>query len=154
MSEKLVNSVYNVTPLGVFGFFKEHRFLSNFHICPVSYEGYLYPSSENAYQAQKVQPKFRENFITMSPAESKAEWKSYPVLYTPEEWDYKKYTIMKKIVGVKFLSNPSLSKLLLDTGDLYLEETNWWGDTYWGVFKDNGQNNLGKILQDVRSFLR
>jgi hypothetical protein len=31
------------------GFLGEYSFLSNFYLCPVYYEGLVYPSSENAF---------------------------------------------------------------------------------------------------------
>ena len=43
---------------------------------------------------------------------------------------------------------------LLDTGDLYIEETNSWGDTFWGVCEGKGQNVLGNILMGIRTDLR
>ena len=43
---------------------------------------------------------------------------------------------------------------LLDTGDTELIEGNNWHDTFWGVCKGKGQNNLGKILMEVRKDIR
>lgn len=43
---------------------------------------------------------------------------------------------------------------LLATGTRYLEETNTWGDTYWGVCEGKGLNMLGKTLMQVRDELR
>jgi predicted NAD-dependent protein-ADP-ribosyltransferase YbiA (DUF1768 family) len=37
-----------------------------------------------------------------------------------------------------------------------MEETNWWGDKFWGVHRTSlseqgvGENNLGKLLMDIR----
>ena len=36
------------------GFFGGYRWLSNYHICDVQYEGDIFPSSENAFQAAKA----------------------------------------------------------------------------------------------------
>ncbi len=56
----------------------------------------------------------------------------------------------------KFTRNPQLREMLLATGDKYLEETNHWGDKYWGVdYKTGvGFNKLGVILMDVRDRLK
>jgi predicted NAD-dependent protein-ADP-ribosyltransferase YbiA (DUF1768 family) len=36
-----------------------------------------------------------------------------------------------------------------------LEERNSWGDSYWGTdINGVGENNLGKILMDIRSELK
>ena len=53
---------------------------------------------------------------------------------------------------IKFL-NPDLREKLVATGDAELIEGNHWNDTCWGVCKGIGQNNLGKILMEVRDML-
>jgi predicted NAD-dependent protein-ADP-ribosyltransferase YbiA (DUF1768 family) len=60
---------------------------------------------------------------------------------------------MHDIVWSKFSQNPKLARKLLATGGRYLEETNWWGDKVWGVYRGDGQNLLGKILMDTRARL-
>ena len=54
----------------------------------------------------------------------------------------------------KFTKHKDLKEKLLATGDAYLEETNHWHDTFWGVCKGKGQNHLGKILMEVREELK
>lgn len=49
---------------------------------------------------------------------------------------------MYDVVLSKFTHNPELKALLIKTGDAYLEETNTWHDTYWGVCNGKGLNNL------------
>lgn len=44
--------------------------------------------------------------------------------------------------------------MLLKTGDEELVEGNTWGDTFWGVCKGKGRNELGKILMKVREEFR
>lgn len=61
---------------------------------------------------------------------------------------------MERVIYEKFSQNKDLKKMLLDTGDSYLEETNTWGDTYWGVCNGVGKNHLGDILMDTRTTLR
>jgi predicted NAD-dependent protein-ADP-ribosyltransferase YbiA (DUF1768 family) len=43
---------------------------------------------------------------------------------------------------------------LLATGDTYLEETNTWGDIWFGVCNGIGKNYLGKMLMEIREALR
>ena len=137
------------------GFFGEkYRFLSNFHLCLVSFDGAFYPSSENAYQSSKVIPEHRDGFQTCTPAESKTLWKDPKLtrIYTAEEWDTVKYDIMLVILMDKFYRNIDLRKKLLLTGNAYLEETNHWGDDWWGVdIHKKGRNNLGQILMVLRT---
>ena len=60
---------------------------------------------------------------------------------------------MAYLVREKFTTNQKLQKQLLATGDQHLEETNKWGDTFWGVCNGVGSNHLGKILMKVRDEL-
>ncbi len=136
------------------GFFGDYRWLSNFHKCQVYFEGLLYPSSENAYQASKLELYYRHHLQTCTVEKSKKIWKNYPLLDdSKEEWDGRKYDVMAGILFEKFNRNKELRQKLLDTGTKYLEETNHWKDVYWGVdIKLGGQNNLGKLLMKIREF--
>jgi predicted NAD-dependent protein-ADP-ribosyltransferase YbiA (DUF1768 family) len=71
-----------------------------------------------------------------------------------EDWDDVKVDIMKEIVESKFNENPDLKEKLLATGGLYIEETNWWNDTFWGVCNGVGKNRLGNILMELREKYR
>lgn len=137
------------------GFFGEYRFLSNYHLCPIWFEGLLYPSTENAYQAAKVALTDRPEFLKMTPPESKRAWKGKSI-YTPERWDAIKDNIMYRILVEKFGYNEQLGQLLKNTGGRYLEETNSWGDAYWGfdVNTQSGQNVLGTMLMQIRKILK
>lgn len=134
------------------GFFNEYKFLSNFELGEVLYEGVRYPSSENAYQAAKsLDTNIRNKFINITPSESKKLGRSIEVR---EDWEQVKYGVMYNIVLDKFIRNPKLGDLLINTGDKYLEETNYWNDKIWGVCKGVGTNWLGKILMDVRNEIK
>lgn len=61
---------------------------------------------------------------------------------------------MYEIVKAKFTQNEDLKQRLLETGDMYLEEGNTWGDRTWGTINGKGQNRLGKILMKVREELK
>jgi len=134
------------------GFFGEYRFLSNFELGDVIYEGIKYPSSENAYQAAKsLDLEIRNQFVNISPNESKKLGRKVDVR---EDWEEVKYGIMYQIVLDKFSRNYQLGDLLIETGDKYLEETNHWKDKIWGVCDGVGKNWLGKILMDVRTQIK
>lgn len=136
------------------GFFGEYRWLSNFHPCKVYFEGLLYPSSENAYQAAKVDVDYRHKMVGISAKESKKDWKKLPRIdASSESWDARKYEVMSVILFEKFYRNKDLRQQLIDTGSKFLEETNHWKDKYWGVdINLGGQNNLGKILTKLRDY--
>lgn len=61
---------------------------------------------------------------------------------------------MEALVLLKFAQNSDLRYRLLRTGDAYLEETNNWGDKFWGVCDGEGENHLGKIIMKVRGAIK
>ena len=130
----------------------DFAFLSNFFERDIVFEGIKYQSSEAAYQAQKSgKIEDLERFSKMTASESK---KAGKVVELREDWDKVKFQLMHRIVTAKFRQNPDLTEKLLNTKNAYLEEGNWWNDTYWGVCKGRGLNCLGQILMDVRKNLR
>ena len=139
------------------GFFSDYRFLSNFWPAPSAYQGVIYPTSENAYQAAKVVEHQRQEFVDVRPETAKSLWKSphfFRTTKTKEGWDAIKYDVMLEIIVSKFLKNRDLRKKLMETNCKFLEETNWWRDTYWGVCKGTGENKLGRLLMNTRDFWR
>ena len=150
MDEPKYKQCYRVTETGIYGFFEEHRFMSNFELSNVDLDGVWYPSVENAYQAAKaIRIIQREGFERCSPAEAK---KAGRLLEIRPDWEQVKYGMMLMLVFKKFFYNPELKAKLIATDGKYLEETNYWGDNIWGVDYrgDIGKNWLGQILMDVR----
>lgn len=138
---------------GICGFENdEARFLSNFWMCKVVYEGITYTSSEHAYQAAKTRYRGEKEHIASlkTPGQAKRAGK---LVTMREDWYEVRDQIMEDILRIKFTTNEDLKQLLISTGDLYLEETNTWGDVYWGVCKGKGKNILGKILMKIREEL-
>lgn len=130
----------------------EHRWLSNFFSCPVHLsEDEQYPSVEAAYQAAKtMDPEKRKRFQTAKPAEAKRWGKILPIR---PDWNTYRLGVMEDLLRQKF-SVPFFAEKLLATGEEELIEGNWWGDTFWGVCKGEGENNLGKLLMKIRKELR
>lgn len=134
------------------GFFDEYRYLSNFHVCDVMFEGVIYPSSENAYMAAKTTDlEKRKDFLGIKPREAKELGMKIELR---KDWDSIKFDIMHNILLDKFTRNEALKEMLLSTDDKFLEETNYWGDVIWGVCNGVGQNNLGLTLMKVRGYLK
>ena len=140
----------------VHGFFGEHRFLSNFWFAEVEYDGVTYPSTEHAYQAAKTLDLVTRQRIREAPQARDAKKIGGDKLQTivTSDWEDRKYGVMADLVWQKFSKHPHLRDQLLATGDAYLEETNAWNDTYWGVCRGVGSNRLGEILMNVRAALR
>lgn len=131
----------------------EYRFLSNFWLAPVTYEGITYPSSEHAYQAAKssslaTKKAFAECYMLSSPAEAKKMGQH--IMIRPD-WEDVKINVMRDIVTAKFEQNDHLMRLLMATKGCRLIEGNTWGDRFWGECPiGNGRNELGKILMGIR----
>lgn len=133
------------------GFFNEYRFLSNFWECPVTYEERTYQSSEAAYQAAKCKrEEDKDRFTRLTASISKKVGRNVDMR---EDWDKIKLMVMHDIVDAKFRQNSDLREKLLATKDTYLEETNTWNDTFWGVCRGKGTNHLGIILMQTRNIL-
>ena len=137
----------------ILGFFHEYEFLSNFYPSEVNYEGMTYCTVEHAFQAAKTVDGRVRTWIQIQKTPGKAKKQGRSLLLRPD-WEKVKYDIMKELVTQKFTRHQKLGEQLLSTGDKYLEETNHWGDTYWGVCRGKGTNHLGKILMEVRDELR
>ena len=58
---------------------------------------------------------------------------------------------MYDVLISKFTLTPELKEKLLQTGSKYLEETNYWNDTYWGVCDGKGKKTLGELLMKIRN---
>lgn len=139
------------------GFRGQYRWLSNFSECNFQRKGIKYPTVEHAYQAAKLEMRDREIFIkeNPSPFEAKRNWKNYELMWSPEEWDKFKFMIMHDLIDIKF-NFLYYKNRLLKTEDRYIEETNNWGDSYWGfdINQNRGENNLGHIIMMVRHKLK
>ena len=127
----------------------QYFFLSNFYEVPVFYNGLQFKSSEAAFQAQKF-PSRASEFCNLSAISAKRLGRAIPLR---GDWKTARIGIMKEIVFAKFKQNKKLKRLLLETGEAFLQEGNDWGDTFWGVCNGKGENMLGKILMEVRNEL-
>ena len=134
----------------------EYRFLSNFWPCYLVYQNTVYPTAEHAYQAAKVESPEVKKIIKscQTPADAKDYLETHEIKPAPEWTIEKKLAVMEEILMIKFGGKePFLTRALLATGDAILMEGNTWGDTFWGVCNNAGENNLGKLLMKVREEL-
>ena len=121
----------------------EYRWLSNFWITPIKYNGKYFPSVEHAYQASKTLDVTEQEKIRCARTPGQAKRLGRFVTLR-SDWDEVKLRLMKKLVVIKF-KHPKLRQKLLETGDKMLMEGNHWGDRYWGIDLKTGQglNHLG-----------
>lgn len=131
------------------GFFGNYRFLSNFHPSEIQYQGCIYPTSEHAYQAAKAKNVIDREMIRNASTPALAKRLGGRAALR-EDWGEVKLSIMGEILREKF-QIIELRDLLLKTFPKTLSEGNWWGDTFWGVYKGKGENNLGKLLMQIRN---
>ena len=126
----------------------DKRWLSNFEPCLVTLDGVTYPSTECAYQAAKtLDEDERKQFVGISAGKAKRAGKTLTIR---DDWDSVKLDIMEDLNRQKY-SKGFLRALLIGTGDREIQEGNRWGDTFWGICKGKGDNNLGKIIMKIRA---
>lgn len=141
--------VTKVTEDGIYGFFEDYRWLSNFHLVDITIDDLTYASTEAAYMSMKCAD--RDYKIRLSRAKTPGEARrigrgNFKLV---ENWDDIRVQVMYLVNKQKY-EYPNLRQKLLDTGNKYLEETNTWNDTFWGVCNGVGENNLGKVLMTIR----
>lgn len=130
------------------GFDGQYRFLSNFFPVLIHFEERTYLSVEAAYQAAKtLDLDERKRFERISPAGAKRLGRRVELR---PDWETVKIDIMRQLLGQKFRINTELYIKLSQTGTHELIEENWWGDTFWGKCRGEGENWLGKLLMEIR----
>jgi hypothetical protein len=131
---------------------------SNFSLHCVQLQGYIWPTSEHYYQAQKYWGTEYQDLYTQirhAPTPEQAAFLGREKQYLlRHDWEQVKAQIMYEVVWTKFLHHQEIQRILLATGtELIIEDSPT--DTYWGCGADRqGQNQLGKILMQVRDQLR
>lgn len=131
----------------------DYRWLSNFHMIDVEWQGDTYRSTEHAYQAAKTEDPDQRREIREAKTPGKAKRLGQKVtlhkLWVEKERICKLAT-MKGILRKKF-EDPLLREKLIQTGRHHLVEGNDWDDKFWGVCNGEGENHLGRILMDIRA---
>lgn len=153
-----------MSTVAVIGPFRgRYRFLSNF------WDKHGKPS-EHFFQAAKTTDKEARALILAAPTAGEAKRLGRPdgflelseklgreVSLRPD-WESIKFDVMAWCLERKF-QHPELRQMLLDTGDAELVELNTWNDLVWGrctcaKHQGEGENNLGRLLMELRDKLR
>jgi ribA/ribD-fused uncharacterized protein len=136
--------------VSVQGFSGEHFWLSNFYVGgePV----FDCASVEHFYQSMKTTNLFHRRVIAKAASPGASKRLGRRVLVRPD-WELIKVDVMRMALAEKFAPGNSLAGELLRTVG-YLEETNDWGDIFWGVCRGSGTNMLGILLMERRELLR
>lgn len=154
----------------IYEFRNEYDWMSNFYTCGVylpqernvkcldtiSQEKlYKFPTIEHAYQASKTLIKDEiSQFMLQGLTAGQAKRLGRKITLR-NDWDDIKLKIMYSLQKQKYSKN-KFKKLLINTGDCYIMEGNYWKDTFWGVDLDTmeGENHMGKILMRIRQDIK
>jgi ribA/ribD-fused uncharacterized protein len=124
--------------------------LSNFWVCDIRYNNWLYFSSEHAFQANKTTDLFYHHLIANAPSPllAKREGRRAPL---QDGWERMKVRVMHDILFEKFKQNRGCHDVLMSTRGVDLIEGNNWNDTFWGECPlGTGDNYLGRLLVGIR----
>ncbi|MGL5936416.1 MAG: NADAR family protein [Cetobacterium sp.] len=144
--------------MSINSFRDEYAFLSNFYRQKFIYKNIEFDTAEHAFQWAKAIDESGRNIILNCSTPSQARYHGKRIKINKEWWECEKFRIMEEILVEKF-KNANMQKLLLETGNDELIEGNRWHDNIWGACqcyscsKKSHQNNLGKILMNIRSSL-
>ncbi len=127
---------------------------SNFAPCEVELWGKTYPSVEHAYQSAKSHGEEWKALCQTEANAGKIKRASKHIVHI-KEWRDINIQLMRNLVWQKFNKEP-YKTLLISTGDMYIQEGNWWNDTFWGINLKTGygKNVLGYILMEIRTALK
>lgn len=123
----------------------------------VKYNGLEFCSAESAFQATRFSTRqLQARFTRYAPF--RAEYMGARARATEQNWINKQYDYMYQILKIKF-SDPILRQKLLDTEDNILIVVNKNHEKNWGVCtcsrcNNQGENNLGKLLMQIRNEFR
>ncbi len=132
-------------------------FMSNFSAFEVNYDGYVWKTSEHAYQAAKF-PKdssVYKEILAATSAHNALKIARRNLEHKRAEWgDAEKIRVMTLIVRAKHDQHEYIQSQLLETGNVELIE-NAPKDPFWGRGADwKGRNELGKKWMQLREEMR
>ena len=136
-----------------YGFFGDRRYLSNFDETSFVFNKQTYKSVEHAYQSLKSKDHDEQKKVRDADTPGKTKRLGRDITLRAD-WETIKFKLMEKLVFEKFSQNDDLKDKLIETGDDFLVEYNWWNDRIWGVCDGKGRNRLGHILMKVRDILK
>lgn len=152
--EDFAESGICVVPPAIERFAGPDRFLSNFHLTEITWEGRTYPSSEHLYQAMKAGTEEEKEWVRTAPTPKEAKFRGRKIR-AAEDWAGRRIDAMRSALHAKFDQHPDLAAKLDSTGNTSLVEGNAWGDTFWGADETGrGENHLGRLLMELRAARR
>jgi len=143
-----------VTDGSMVGFYeREFYVFSNFSSFQVEWMGYLWPTSEHAYQAARFfdsSPQYDQKIKDTRSAHEAFEIAQGNKQYQRDNWEAIKKEVMLEICRHKLQQNPYVWHKLELTNDEHLVEDSPV-DSFWGWGADRqGRNELGKVWMKLR----
>jgi len=139
----------------ILNFDNKNFWLNNMFPCGISVGKYNFPSVENAYYAAAFSGNadLVSKFEKVAPLDAR---KLSEEFYESNRDSYVKgfskvkVKAMRKMLGAKFSQHEYLKEKLISTEGLKLINGNNWGEKFWGVCDEEGENTLGLILEQIR----
>lgn len=129
-----------------------YGFLNNYTRTRIFIFEKWYPTVEHAYQAQKATNAKDHELIRTAPTPKDARILGQQIKMI-DGWDNIKIGVMRACLIAKFTQHPQLLVELISTENSEIVEDSPI-DSFWGIGEHkNGQNNLGKLLVEVRNLL-
>ncbi|MCD7889793.1 MAG: NADAR family protein [Oscillospiraceae bacterium] len=139
------------------GFFpREFYCLDNYSANKIEYDGFVYGTVEEAYQASAFRG-VAEDVVEQirnagSPYEAKQIFLANKDRKRPD-WDSEKVVVMEELLREKVRQHPYVKEMLLKTKDYTIVEDSP-KDSYWDWGPDrDGENNMGKLWMKIRDEL-
>lgn len=142
----------------VIGFKGYFDFMDIEYPSPIYFEGMMYASAAHAYHAAKSNDDtVRRRFSKMP--QIKEMHSLAATLEEPEDWKTRRLGVMEIVNRDKFRRNKELREKLLTTQERELvNEITFENDRedslFWGLIKDQGQNQLGRVIEKIRYDIR
>ena len=141
------------------------KYLSTFTPCNIEYNGRLYPSIENAFQAAKLQfittftdvSHIYNKFVNVSPATAKylgnkSSFNKFGITLDTLKWNTNSTRIMKTLIQLRKNIDPLFTNIINSVDYIYHYERGG-KNSYWGGHFDKktlefvGHNMYGKLLK-------
>lgn len=136
------------------GFFpREFYCLDNYSAFKIEYDGWVYGTVEEAYQASAFKGVADDVVELIRNAKSPYEAKQISLANKARkrpDWEQEKVVVMEKLLREKVKQHPYVKEMLIKTKDYQVVEDSpkdsYWG---WGLNRD-GANNMGKLWMKIR----
>ncbi len=136
------------------GFFpREFYCLDNYSAFKIEYEGQIYGTVEEAYQAAAFKDVAEDVAEQIRQAKSPYDAKQISLANKDRkraDWDVKKVEVMEELLREKVKQHPYIREMLLKTKNYLIVEDSpkdaYWG---WGLQRD-GENHMGKLWMKIR----